>query len=137
MTSTHGRCFCGEVRFSFDPEGVLWRAHCHCESCRRQTSSPFTTWFGLRDSAWRWSGAAPAIYRSSPGVRRFFCPTCGTPMAFASAHCPEETHFYAVSLEDPADFRPEYHVHVAERLPWIHLSDDLPQEAGAGRDGAA
>ena len=101
MTSTHGRCLCGAVRFAFDPAGVLWRGHCHCESCRRQTSSPFTTFFGLRNSAWRWTGAAPEIYRSSPGVRRYFCPTCGTPMAFASTRYPEETHFYAARLDDP------------------------------------
>ena len=133
MTSTHGRCFCGRVRFSFDPAGILWRGHCHCESCRRQTSSPFTTWFTLRDSAWRWSGAAPEVYRSTPEVRRHFCATCGTPMAYASARRPGETDFYAASLEDPSDFRPESHVYVAEKLPWIHLADDLPKHPGTPR----
>jgi hypothetical protein len=128
MPSTHGHCLCGAVRFAFDPEGVLWRGHCHCESCRRQTSSPFTTWFSVRNSAWRWTGAAPEIYRSSPGVRRFFCPTCGTPMAYASTRRPEQTDFYAASLEDPADFTPTSHDHADEKLPWIHLADGLPAE---------
>ena len=123
MPSTHGHCLCGAIRYAFDPVGVLWRGHCHCESCRRATSSPFTTWFSVRNSAWRWTGAAPEIYRSSPGVRRYFCPTCGTPMAYAS------------SLEHPADFAPASHVHVAEKLPWIHLNDPLPRHSGAERDG--
>ncbi len=129
MMSTHGHCLCGAVRYSFDPAGVLWRGHCHCESCRRATSSPFTTWFVLRNSAWRWTGSAPEIYRSSTGVRRYFCPTCGSPMAYASAHRPDQTDFYAASLENPADFAPEAHVHFAEKLPWIHLSDGLPRHS--------
>ena len=135
MTSTHGRCLCGAVRFAFDPAGVQWRGHCHCESCRRQTSSPFTTWFSVRNSAWRWTGAAPEIYRSSPGVRRYFCPTCGTPMAYASARQADRTDFYAASLEDPTDFAPEMHEHFAEKLPWIHMGDRLPRHSGAERDG--
>ena len=131
MMSTHGHCLCGAVRYAFDPAGVLWRGHCHCEGCRRATSSPFTTWFSVRNSAWRWTGSAPQIYHSSTGVRRSFCPTCGSPMAYASAQRPGETDFHAASLEVPADFAPAVHVHFAEKLPWIHLSDDLPRHSGA------
>jgi len=40
-------------------------------------------------------------------------------------------HFYAASLEDPETFEPAFHVHYADRLPWLHLSDDLPKYAGA------
>ena len=40
------RCLCGAVSFEFSG-AENWRAHCHCESCRRNTSSPFTTWFGV------------------------------------------------------------------------------------------
>jgi hypothetical protein len=98
-------------------------------------SSPFTTWFGVRNSAWRWTGAAPEIYRSSPGVRRFFCATCGTPMAYASTRYPEETHFYAASLDDPTDFAPTVHYHEDEQLRWIHLADDLPRRGLTERHG--
>jgi 4-aminobutyrate---pyruvate transaminase len=59
-----------------------------------------------------------------------FCATCGTPMAFASTRYPEETHFYAASLEDPTDFRPEAHHTCRGRLPWIHL-DGLPRHDGS------
>ena len=135
MPSTHGHCLCGAVRYVYDPDGVLWRGHCHCESCRRQTSSPFTTWFSVRNSAWRWTGAAPEIYRSSPGVRRYFCPTCGTPMAYASSRDADRTDFFAASLDDPSDFVPTAHVHIAEKMPWVHLGDDLPRHPGDGRDG--
>lgn len=122
-----GRCLCGAVRFAYEgPEN--WRAHCHCESCRRATSSPFTTFFGVPDGAWRWTGEAPKLYQSSPGVRRWFCGTCGSPMAYGSDRHPGELHFYAASLDDPTDFAPERHVHCDEQLPWIVLADGLARK---------
>ena len=121
-----GRCLCGAVRYIC--EGVpLWQAHCHCESCRRATSSAFTSFFGMADGTWRWTGEAPATYASSPGVSRDFCRRCGSPMAYRSAGFPEEMHFYAASLIDPSNYQPTEHVFIAESVPWIHLTDGLPR----------
>ncbi len=126
MSVKKRRCLCGAVSFEYEgPEN--WRAHCHCESCRRNTSSPFTTWLGVPVSAYRFTGSQPHVYESSPGARRLFCHVCGTPMAFETDRYPDEIHFYAASLEHPEAFEPEYHVHVDERLPWIKLSDGLPR----------
>jgi hypothetical protein len=126
MTITRGHCLCGRVSFEYEgPEN--WRGHCHCESCRRNTASPFTTWFGVPRSACRFTGEEPRAYHSSPGVRRLFCGTCGTPMAFESARWPDEIHFYAASLDNPRNFAPQFHVHCAEQLPWIQLDDGLPR----------
>lgn len=124
--ATGGHCLCGKVRYEY--EGAPnWQAHCHCESCRRNCSAAFTSYFGVTDGSWRWTGAEPSVYASSPGVERLFCPTCGTPMAYRSARWPGETHFYAASLDDPSIFRPQSHVNWAERVPWVHLADHLPR----------
>jgi hypothetical protein len=56
-------------------------------------------------------------------------------MAFAATRCPDETHFYAASLEDPADFVPDVHHHHDEKLPWIHLEDGLAVVDPSERDG--
>lgn len=126
MTITRGRCLCGSVTYEYSgPEN--WRGHCHCESCRRNTSSPFTTFFGVPNEAYRFTGEKPSIYESSPGVRRLFCGKCGTPMAYDSDRFTDEIHFYAASLEDSSGFKPGFHVHCAERVPWIELADDLPK----------
>lgn len=133
MSTKRGHCLCGEVSYEYSgPE--LWRAHCHCESCRRNTSSPFTTYFGVPRDAYRFTGAAPKVYHSSKGVRRLFCGTCGTPMAYESDEYPDEIHFYAASLEDSRDFVPERHVYFAEHVPWVTLGDDLPRHDGDSDD---
>lgn len=121
-----GHCLCGAVRFTFG-EAPLWQAHCHCESCRRNCAAPFTSYLGLADSSWRWTGVAPGVYVSSPGVERMFCTTCGTPMAYRSTEFPGETHFYAATLNDPTDYTPQEHVHWDEHLPWLSISDTLPR----------
>ncbi|GAB5470082.1 MAG: GFA family protein [Rhodospirillales bacterium] len=128
MTKT-GHCLCGGVRFAYEgPEA--WRVHCHCESCRRQTASAFTTFLGVPDGQWRWTGDLPALYESSPGVRRFFCPTCGSPVGFAADRFPGEMHFYAALLDAHADFEPEGHVHWDERVAWVTPADGLPRREG-------
>ncbi len=121
-----GRCLCGATRFTCDAP-PLWQGHCHCQSCRRATASPFTSFFGIPDGHWHWTKAEPTTYSSSPGVWRSFCAVCGTQMSYHSDRFPAERHFYAATLDDPTPFTATEHVHSAERLPWLHLADDLPQ----------
>jgi hypothetical protein len=121
-----GHCLCGAVRYRCRA-APLWQMHCHCESCRRATSSPFTSFLGMADGQWDWTGARPATYTSSPGVTRFFCATCGSQMAYRSEAFPTEMHFYAATLDDPESYTATEHVHSDERLSWVHLADSLPQ----------
>jgi hypothetical protein len=131
MPGTRGRCLCGDVTFEFggDPN---WQAYCHCESCRRNTSSPVTAFLGVNRSAFRFTGKAPAVYRSSPGVRRLFCAGCGTPIAYETERRPDEIDLYAASLEDPEAYRPQGHAYTSEQLSWFDVKDDLPRQPGGG-----
>lgn len=66
-----GHCLCGACTFELvGPHN--WVGHCHCESCRRAVSSPFTTWIGHENGAWTFGGAKPVSYVSSPGNTRGF-----------------------------------------------------------------
>lgn len=130
-----GGCLCGAVRFAARGES-LWVAHCHCTSCRKATASAFATYAGYAPEAVTWSGEAPKIHNSSPGVQRSFCPRCGSPLTYASDRWPGETHLFACTFDSPADLKPQAHVFVAERLPWVHLADGLPEFATtSGDDG--
>lgn len=126
MSSTTGRCLCGAVRYRFGGP-FIWTAHCHCESCRRNTASPVTTFFAIGKDGFEWTGDAPESYNSSPGVTRRFCRRCGTPMSYENASLPDEIHLYAVSLDDGAGFSPERHDFWNERVAWLPIVDDLPK----------
>lgn len=127
MTGWTGHCLCGATRFECDEGKIRWQGVCHCESCRRAASAPMVAWFGVGDAHWRWTGAAPVTYASSPGVERGFCGACGSPMFYRSVRWPDETHFYAPSLDRPEDYRPTFHTNCREMLSWVKLDDGLPR----------
>lgn len=127
QSTVQGRCLCGACRFELaGPPN--WVGHCHCQSCRRATASPFTTWLGQENGSWKFLGDTPVSYESSPGNTRGFCGKCGSPMFYRSERFPNETHFYAPLLNRPEDVEPRVHFHADEMLPSIHLSDDLPRQ---------
>ena len=129
-----GRCLCRAVTFIARGE-PRWVAHCHCESCRRATSSAIATYAGYTTSAVEWTGEQPAAYRSSPGVIRRFCRSCGSPMSFEGERWPNEIHLFVPSFDAPETFQPRCHVHVEEQLRWLHLADQLPRYPKTARDG--
>ncbi|MEJ6502132.1 MAG: GFA family protein [Rhodobacterales bacterium] len=119
-----GHCLCRAVTYEYGgPEN--WMAHCHCESCRRVTSSGFTSFLGVPNGHWRWTGDLPKTFQSSPKVTRSFCGTCGAQVAYQSTDYPDEIHFYAALLDDALWFQPTQHVHSDEQLLWVILGDDL------------
>lgn len=127
-SSVSGRCLCGSVTFQYTGR-PHWTAHCHCESCRRATSSPMTTWISVPRSTFAFTNGTPRYFCSSPGVRRGFCGNCGSPLTFENERMAEEVHLYAVSLLDPNDASPSCHVYVDEQLTWFEALDDLPRFA--------
>jgi hypothetical protein len=132
MTTT-GRCLCRAIEYEYDgdPLEVL---HCHCDSCRRQTSSPVATFVMVRRSALRFTRGVPKQYASSPDVRRSFCGECGSPIAYEIDRRPDVVDLFAGSLTEPAAIAPSCHVHAEEQLAWFEMLDDLPRYAVSHRD---
>ncbi len=132
--TVRGRCLCGDVRYEYrgDPVATL---HCHCESCRRHTSSPVATFVCVTKASFRLVSGEPTVYVSSPGVRRSHCGRCGAPIAYESDRHPEQIDLYAGTLDEPASVAPTCHVHVAEQLSWFDMTDTLPRYE-RGRRGA-
>ena len=134
---TTGHCLCNAITFAYDAP-VNWCAHCHCESCRRQTASPFTTFVSVPTERFAWTKGTPAIFSSSPGVTRSFCRDCGTPLAYENDAYPGEIHLYLATLDADATLpSPGRHDFWAERVPWVTVDDRLPKDDGDDRDDAA
>src|SRR5262249_44002266 len=103
--TTTGRCQCRAIEYQFTGE-PKWVMHCHCESCRRAVSSAVATYVGVRLEQFSYLKGEPAIYESSPGVKRYFCATCGSPMAYAGDRWPGEVHLFHGTLADPGQWPP-------------------------------
>ena len=128
-----GRCLCGDIRYEYRgaPLKIL---HCHCESCRRHTSSPVAAFVCVDGARFRYTQGEPVTYISSPGVTRTHCGRCGAPMTYESERNPAQVDLYIGTLDDAATTVPTYHVHVEEQLPWFEIVDTLPRYA-AGKSG--
>ncbi|MGH6960301.1 MAG: GFA family protein, partial [Dongiaceae bacterium] len=117
---------CGAVRYSA-AGAPRWTAHCHCRDCRRSTGTAFATYVGVARERFAWSGETPQQFHSSPGVIRWFCGRCGTPLTYQGERWADEMHVLAGTLDDPAALQPQAHVYVAHQLPWLKLADGLPR----------
>jgi hypothetical protein len=135
MSITRGHCQCWAIEYEFEGE-PKWVMHCHCQSCRRAVSSPVATYVGVRLDQFRYLKGEPAAYQSSPGAKRYFCATCGSPVAFTGERWPGEVHLFHGTLADPAQWPPTGHAYVTEQLPWFEVSDHLPRYDGMASRGA-
>jgi hypothetical protein len=121
-----GRCLCGQVRFELAGEPAF-ACHCHCESCRRAAGAAFVTWVTFELDGLALTSGAIAEYRSSPGVRRGHCAACGTTITYAQDKRPEEIDIAVSTLDTTTGIEPEAHIWVEDKVPWLVISDDLPQ----------
>lgn len=115
-----GRCLCRAVRFQARgaPKFI---SNCHCESCRRASSAPSVVWAGYRDEQVTLSGETLAHLASSPGVKRYFCGACGSPVGFRGEAWPGETHLPVCAFDAPETMAPASDHFENEKLPWAAL----------------
>ncbi|WEZ83212.1 GFA family protein [Rhizobium sp. 32-5/1] len=126
MITLSGSCLCKAVRFQISGP-IMKTGHCHCESCRRATSSPVTTFLSSAIKHVAFTGAPRRIFASSPGVSRGFCGACGSPLSFETEARPGEIDLYVASLEGAAGVPIEQHWYWNERVDWLTCQDDLPK----------
>lgn len=120
-----GGCFCGAVRYTAT-SAPLASMVCHCQSCRRIAASPVVAWITFQKVDFQITSGAPSEFRSSPGVRRTFCATCGTPLTYENAKWPTETDVTTCSLDRPEEFPPRHHSWLSQNVSWVHFGDGLP-----------
>lgn len=122
----NGSCLCGAITFSAtgparDP------AACHCSQCRKQ-SGHYWAAVQVMDDALDVTGATK-WYESSPGVRRGFCPNCGS-ILFWKSDADPDTGVALGALEAPTGLWLERHIFVADKGDYYAIGDGAPQEEG-------
>lgn len=128
-----GRCLCGAITIEV-VVAPKWVSHCHCPSCQKATSAAFATYVGFDALGVRFTGDAPKVYKSSPGVKRRFCAGCGSPVSFEGEAWPGEIHLHAVLLDQSNEIEPEGHTFVKNQQPWVKLADELPRSETFPKD---
>ncbi|WP_346659491.1 GFA family protein [Pseudomonas sp. RIT-PI-AD] len=105
---------------------------CHCSQCRRAQGTPFASNIPIKAAAFRLLSGAELLssFESSPGKRRVFCGTCGSPLYSQKDAVPDVLRIRAGLIDGPLEVRPVAHAYVASKADWWCIADGLPQFEG-------
>jgi len=117
MHINQGGCLCSAIRFriSGDP---AYSCICHCATCRRASAAPSVAWLTYERSQVEFLSGDPRVYRSSHGVVRRFCGTCGSQLTYESATSPTNIDITTASMDNPNLYPPTLEVWLEHRLSW-------------------
>jgi hypothetical protein len=132
MKKIQGGCLCGKIEYSFNNAPNLC-GHCHCNDCRRQTGASVATFAIFKRRDLNVGQGTLKSFSSSPGVTRYFCDACGTPIAYHSKDYDDEIHIHIGTLNSPESHTPQFHVYCKDQLPWLTISDETPRFDGIPR----
>ena len=121
-----GGCLCGALRYSFTsaPDDA---GYCHCRLCQHSAGAPVMAWATFPAEAFHYAQGAPGIYRTSAWGQREFCRDCGTQLLFRNTDHGKTVDLNYVTLDDPEQLEPEYHIYTESRLKWLNIDDNLPR----------
>ncbi len=127
-----GSCLCQGIRFQID--GPLEPVQvCHCQQCRKAQGTPLATNIPVATSAFRLLAGSELLaeFESSPGKKRCFCRTCGSPVISRRDDRPDVVRVRAGLIDGPLEVRPVSHAYTDSRANWWDIQDDLPRYPGA------
>ncbi|MDQ3260475.1 MAG: GFA family protein [Pseudomonadota bacterium] len=126
-SSNHsGGCLCGAIRYQVGGK-ALFLCYCHCESCRRAAGGTVVAWGTFLRSDFVVTHGQLTEFASSRSVLRGFCATCGTSLTYRRDGRAAEIDVTLASLDAPTLLKPECHIWVRDKLPWVAMDDGLPQ----------
>ena len=121
-----GGCYCGEIRYVIQGDFQA-QCFCHCRSCRIASGAPVVAWGTIHPDRFKVVRGNLSLRVTPTGVTRGFCGQCGTGISYSNSARPGEVDITLASLNPDVTVQPQYHLWVAEKLPWVCLDDGLPQ----------
>ncbi len=119
----HGKCLCGEVRFTLSGE-LPNLYQCHCSLCRKVSGSSSNAAFKVDLAQLQWDSGEQLIHEFSTesGFKSHFCSRCGSPLPNLTAN--DSAWWVPVGLlENGEGLRVGAHLFVASRAPWDVIAD--------------
>ena len=120
-----GGCQCGAIRYALygQPERVHY---CHCRMCQKASGNLFGTGAPVKLTEFAWTRGQPPAFRSSTLGLRYFCPQCGTPLAFHYEGA-ETISPTLGSFDHPSQVPPTIEYGIEGRLPWLEATPGMQQ----------
>ncbi len=131
MTKDHldGGCACGKVRYRLTTAAMFVHC-CHCRDCQRQTGTAFALNALIEtDRIMMLSGAPkPDTMPTDSGKPHdvYRCPDCGTAVWSDYGRRPALRFVRVGTLDDPTALKPDVHIYVRSKLPWVALPAGAP-----------
>ena len=119
--SLMGGCMCEAVRYRISAAPIT-AGLCHCDRCRPQSGSAFSTIIIIRRSTIEIEGETAVfddIGSSGLHVARRYCPRCGSPLTTESDAAPDIMFVEAGGVDANEWFHPMMDLFVGRRQPWI------------------
>lgn len=128
-----GRCTCGSVRYQMDAPPLFVHA-CHCTWCQRETGGAFAVNALVETDRLRVEGEPELLdtpSASGRGQKIARCPHCRVALWSHYPGLGEPVSFVRVgTLEEPGRVRPDVHIFVSTKVPWLELPGDVPVMSG-------
>jgi len=112
---------CGAVRYAI-AEKPLATGLCHCNRCRPQSGSAFSTVIFVHRSAVTITGETADFEdfgSSGLKVLRRYCPRCGSPLFTVPDVTPDLMMVKAGGIDSNEWFQPIWELFVTQRRPWV------------------
>lgn len=125
-----GSCLCGAVRYRFTGAPAKM-THCHCTDCRKHGGAAFATFVEVPRGRFAYVAGEKDLttHRASTGTMRAFCRACGSSIASWTEQDRDFIYLTAATLDTRLERKPDYHIFVRSKVPWLDIRDGLPQHA--------
>ncbi|PHZ84395.1 GFA family protein [Paremcibacter congregatus] len=128
MTNFTGSCMCGKASYHADTE-ALFTAHCHCQNCRKSSTTGHGSLILLPADALtvtgdlsRYSWTADSGHK----ITKHFCGTCGCLVYQENDALPEGRGIAVNLLDDPEVFAAQMVVYSSRALSWDQPATGIP-----------
>jgi hypothetical protein len=130
--SLAGGCMCRAVRYRISTAPIT-AGLCHCDRCRPQSGSAFSTVIIIRRSTIEIKGETAVfddIDSSGLHVARRYCPRCGSPLTTKPDAAPDLMFVKVGGIDANEWFHPVMELFVGRRRPWVAPVSDAQQFDG-------
>ena len=125
MSTLHGSCLCGGVKYEVDADPDTLR-FCHCTSCKQLSGGAGTVNFPAPPSAIRITEGNELLQSFTPpgGSAKTFCRNCGTNLFGGGWPDSERCSVRVSNIDDAIDAKVGAHLFVRSAASWEMLPDD-------------